>query len=158
MDIFDSTDENALCQIKNYFKQIEDFSKKSHFKFSHNGYFLLTYNMDTNLIYGDLDKKLHYDKEKNKFFKPIMHSLLAEGVPIPDIDTTDIKKKDIHHIFEMDRSQEAALREASAGNSFHIIGPPGTGKSQTITNIITSFVIENKSVLFVTQKKLLWML
>ena len=35
----------------------------------------------------------------------------------------------------------------------HVEGPPGTGKSQTIVNIIAELMGEGKKVLFVSQKK-----
>ena len=37
--------------------------------------------------------------------------------------------------------------------SFILWGPPGTGKSQTIVNMIATCMAEGKSVLFVSEKK-----
>jgi len=56
-------------------------------------------------------------------------------------------------ISSADSSQQAALVTISRGQSGVISGPPGTGKSQTITNLIGSLVAEGKSVLFVAQKR-----
>ena len=39
------------------------------------------------------------------------------------------------------------------GQNLVIEGPPGTGKSQTITNLISSFIAQGKSVLFVAEKR-----
>ena len=39
------------------------------------------------------------------------------------------------------------------GNNLVIKGPPGTGKSQTITNMIAALMFQGKSVLFVAQKQ-----
>lgn len=52
-----------------------------------------------------------------------------------------------------DSSQLRAIRDAVAGRSFVMHGPPGTGKSQTITNIIANALYEGKRVLFVSEKK-----
>lgn len=52
-----------------------------------------------------------------------------------------------------DSSQQAALVMVGRGQSGVIAGPPGTGKSQTITNLIASLVAAGKSVLFVAQKR-----
>ena len=41
---------------------------------------------------------------------------------------------------------------AAAGESFVLHGPPGTGKSQTITNMIANALYNGKSVLFVAEK------
>ena len=46
----------------------------------------------------------------------------------------------------------SALIDIMKGNSVVIEGPPGTGKSQTITNIIAAAISQNKSVLFVAVK------
>lgn len=59
------------------------------------------------------------------------------------------------HIFApipADSSQLVAIKAAGDGKSFVLHGPPGTGKSQTITNIITNALMQNKKVLFVAEK------
>lgn len=53
---------------------------------------------------------------------------------------------------DADSSQHSALADIMAGRSLVIEGPPGTGKSQTITNAIASAIKEHKSVLFVSEK------
>ncbi|MBG6183057.1 hypothetical protein IWX65_001004 [Arthrobacter sp. CAN_A214] len=62
--------------------------------------------------------------------------LLATKVPIP-----------------ADSSQLQAIAEAVAGKTFVLEGPPGTGKSQTITNLLTRAIAEGKRVLFVAEKR-----
>lgn len=51
-----------------------------------------------------------------------------------------------------DSSQLSAVMAAARGKDFVLIGPPGTGKSQTIANLIAQCLAENKRVLFVSQK------
>jgi very-short-patch-repair endonuclease/DNA polymerase III delta prime subunit len=51
-----------------------------------------------------------------------------------------------------DASQMAAIASADRGKDFIIIGPPGTGKSQTISNLIAHMLGKGKSVLFVSEK------
>jgi len=51
-----------------------------------------------------------------------------------------------------DSSQVAATLAATQGRDFVIIGPPGTGKSQTIANMIASCLTARKTVLFVAEK------
>ncbi len=51
-----------------------------------------------------------------------------------------------------DSSQFEAICEAVEGKSFILHGPPGTGKSQTITNIIANALYNGKKVLFVAEK------
>ena len=54
---------------------------------------------------------------------------------------------------EADSSQLQAVARAAAGESFVLIGPPGTGKSQTITNIIANTLAQGRTVLFVAEKR-----
>ena len=51
-----------------------------------------------------------------------------------------------------DSSQVAAVAMADIGQDFVLVGPPGTGKSQTITNIIAQCLGQGKTVLFVAEK------
>ena len=51
-----------------------------------------------------------------------------------------------------DSSQMNAISRAGSGHDFALEGPPGTGKSQTITNLIAHFLGQGKSVLFVSEK------
>ena len=51
-----------------------------------------------------------------------------------------------------DSSQLEAITESVKDKSFVLHGPPGTGKSQTITNIISNALYNGKKVLFVAEK------
>jgi very-short-patch-repair endonuclease len=51
-----------------------------------------------------------------------------------------------------DSSQLSAVMAAAKGKDFVLIGPPGTGKSQTIANLIAQCLAESKRVLFVSEK------
>jgi very-short-patch-repair endonuclease len=51
-----------------------------------------------------------------------------------------------------DSSQLRAILAVSRDHNLVIEGPPGTGKSQTITNLIAQALSQNKSVLFVAEK------
>ncbi|SFM91665.1 Part of AAA domain-containing protein [Variovorax sp. OV329] len=51
-----------------------------------------------------------------------------------------------------DSSQLSAVMAAVRGKDFVLIGPPGTGKSQTIANLIAQCLAEGKRVLFVSEK------
>jgi|GEM_PF-3889146 len=55
-------------------------------------------------------------------------------------------------LLDADSSQEEVIAAAMSGKSFVLQGPPGSGKSQTITNIISTATGSGKTVLFVTQK------
>ncbi|MCQ2772522.1 MAG: AAA domain-containing protein, partial [Bacilli bacterium] len=52
-----------------------------------------------------------------------------------------------------DSSQVKAISDSLMGESFILDGPPGTGKSQTIANMVVNFMNHGKSVLFVAEKE-----
>lgn len=56
-------------------------------------------------------------------------------------------------VLDADSTQQRAIVLASKGQSLVIHGPPGTGKSQTIANLIAQCVAEGRRVLFVAQKR-----
>ena len=57
-------------------------------------------------------------------------------------------------VVDADSSQHSAIIDVVLkGKNLVIEGPPGTGKSQSITNIIAAALHENKNVLFVSEKK-----
>ena len=56
-------------------------------------------------------------------------------------------------IADSDSSQEEAIRSVLEGRNLALKGPPGTGKSQTILNIIGAALAASKTVLFVAEKK-----
>ena len=52
-----------------------------------------------------------------------------------------------------DASQLAAVADAVSGRTFVLEGPPGTGKSQTITNMLARAMADGRRVLFVAEKR-----
>lgn len=56
-------------------------------------------------------------------------------------------------VVDCDSSQLRAVHAAISGRSFVLHGPPGTGKSQTISNVIASLLAAGKRVLFVAEKQ-----
>jgi SpoU rRNA methylase family enzyme len=56
-------------------------------------------------------------------------------------------------VVEADSSQQCAIDGIAVGQCAVVHGPPGTGKSQTITNLIATLVGRGKTVLFVAEKR-----
>ena len=75
---------------------------------------------------------------------------------IPFVESRDLDSayspSDLLVPLPADSSQMAAIATADRGKDFVIIGPPGTGKSQTISNLIVHMLGKGKSVLFVSEK------
>lgn len=62
------------------------------------------------------------------------------------------KPQDILAPLLSDSSQLKAICAVDSGHDLVLEGPPGTGKSQTITNLIAHCLAKGKSVLFVSEK------
>ncbi|GIE35424.1 hypothetical protein Ait01nite_084690 [Actinoplanes italicus] len=60
--------------------------------------------------------------------------------------------EDVPLVLDADSSQRACVAAALAGHSFVMDGPPGTGKSQTVANMIGALLHAGKRVLFVSEK------
>ncbi|MBO0833560.1 MAG: DUF4011 domain-containing protein, partial [Actinobacteria bacterium] len=56
-------------------------------------------------------------------------------------------------VLDADSSQLHAIDTVLSGRSLVIHGPPGTGKSQTIANLIAALVARGRKVLFVAEKR-----
>lgn len=81
----------------------------------------------------------------------VTEQFLFEPVPENDVDLKDPPERS-YQVLNADASQRAAIHAASESKSFILDGPPGTGKSQTIANIIANEIALGKKVLFVSEK------
>ena len=114
------------------------------------------------LMYEDLDPS-RWPADSNLADHPLLQQFLADGDGAQENDTLSTlpehlidKLPDIHSEFplihEADSSQHSALIDVVKGRNLVIEGPPGTGKSQTITNLIAACINKGLSVLFVAEK------
>ena len=71
------------------------------------------------------------------------------AIPGPD----QVPLADEFLVLDADSSQNYAINAVLAGQSLIVKGPPGTGKSQTIANLIASLIARGKKVLFVAEKR-----
>lgn len=74
--------------------------------------------------------------------------------PFPEAESLDrdYGPTDVFCPLPSDSSQLAAVMAAAKGKDFVLIGPPGTGKSQTISNMIAQSIAQGRRVLFVSEK------
>ena len=93
---------------------------------------------------------------KSPMVKSLVEGKLAFYEPLSEqaeVDFDRLTAQSMTLPIATDVSQLAAIYTAQQGHSFVLHGPPGTGKSQTITNIIADALSRNKRVLFVAAKK-----
>jgi len=109
------------------------------------------------LLWKDLADRLD-ELTRNRVVRHLVH---GAGTPYSN-PADDIHPHDVDRLAQPDRlfcprsadsSQLAAVLAAAAGHDFVLEGPPGTGKSQTITNIIAHCLAHGKRVLFVAEKR-----
>jgi very-short-patch-repair endonuclease len=79
---------------------------------------------------------------------------LGDGPPVVHPEEVDglFQPSESFQVRDADSSQQACIEMAKRGDNMVIIGPPGTGKSQTIANIIAELLGLGRSVLFVAEK------
>ena len=115
-----------------------------------------TFSFTKYLMWKDL-----CDRRTDLLRSPIVNQIAAtergifpEQVGFPNPATID-NEVDAHKVYtplSADSSQLSAVLAAGRGKNFVLIGPPGTGKSQTITNMIAHCLAHGKTVLFVAEK------
>lgn len=86
--------------------------------------------------------------EKNK----IVHSLMTGAVDWNCMIPECVDMDEAYLPVTVDSSQLRAINMAAADLSFVLHGPPGTGKSQTITAMVANALTKGKTVLFVAEK------
>ncbi|GGS47034.1 DUF3320 domain-containing protein [Actinokineospora fastidiosa] len=73
--------------------------------------------------------------------------------PVPEDDLDRVAPpEDLVNVRDADATQRRCILAARDGRSFVMDGPPGSGKSQTITNMIAELLHTDKTVLFVSEK------
>ncbi len=108
------------------------------------------------VMYNDLNPDAwadNVDLTKNELIQAIFNPAKndQEAFREEDIDS-QLEYRTMYQVLDADSSQIAAIQDVKAGRNLVVEGPPGTGKSQTIVNLIAELLAEGKSVLFVSEK------
>lgn len=106
------------------------------------------------VMYKDLEPKIWTIDNH-----PLLGLILGETLETSDEngfkpEEVDLKlsSQSVYHVMDADSSQIAVIEDIKKGKNLVVEGPPGTGKSQTITNIIAELLVSGKKVLFVSEK------
>lgn len=140
------TYKRFLAQVKNSVKEqgwsVEDKSCLSTFSF------------ESLVIYQDL-QTMTEEAQLNPLIAALANAGTSEDASEclgDELDNLESPKVVPIPVMTADASQLEALTLAKSGKHLVIKGPPGTGKSQTITNLIADAIGEGKKVLFVSAK------
>ncbi len=91
---------------------------------------------------------------KNKIVNALLNNSILVGEGVNELVKEDsVSPETTLTPLPADGTQWEAISLAQTGRSFVLHGPPGTGKSQTITNIIANALHDGKRVLFVAEKQ-----
>jgi len=102
----------------------------------------ITYNLLKELGERGLMNNYHVRQLKETPAKYLINKDIA-----PDIDLNYESESEVE-IFNLNDSQENAIRTSLSKEFTVITGPPGTGKSQVVLNTLANAVMQNKTVLF----------
>ena len=108
------------------------------------------------VMWKDMTTRIE-DFKKNKLVAHLINGggFYEDGVEVfpPNEVSRYIDCNSLYCPMSADSSQLTAVLYSALGKSFVLHGPPGTGKSQTITNIIAHNMALGRKVLFVSEKK-----
>ncbi|MEZ9525334.1 DUF3320 domain-containing protein [Enterovibrio norvegicus] len=143
--------------LTDYFDAVEEaISKETRWSVTRNKLALSFFSFGKFQMYQDLaDEAWPEGKKPSQHL--LIEKLFGEGFE-PDTVLLENTPMDVNRVEEVqlvldsDSSQTEAVLAAKSGASLVIQGPPGTGKSQTITNIISQALADDKKVLFVAEK------
>lgn len=106
-------------------------------------------------IWADLDTKKNPSLPEHDLIKSVFSGGSGDGdggLHAEDYHIDERPEATQPLIYDADSSQHSAIIDVLLGKNLVVNGPPGTGKSQTITNIIAAALSKGKKVLFVSEK------
>lgn len=114
------------------------------------------YSFAKHLLWRDLRER-EADLRRSPLVEHLLdrpHEAYPQGEPLTPPAGLDARYSavEVFAPLSYDSSQLSAILGAAAGSTMVLEGPPGTGKSQTITNLIAHSIAMGKTVLFVSEK------
>ncbi|QNA83795.1 DUF4011 domain-containing protein [Sphingomonas sp. So64.6b] len=105
---------------------------------------------------GFLGQAVMEDLRQLKAMPPAGTSLetaFRVGEQVERAEPVSVGERERYFTSDSDPSQEAAVLEGRTGRGLLVEGPPGTGKSQTIVNMVADAIGTGRSLLVVCQKQ-----
>src|SRR5690554_2394578 len=145
---------SLIIAFKNELKEL--FLKDHHPKFLVKNYMTLSrFQIYSSSIQKDMERILQ-SKQYNDLLEGLIDesNLFKQEVDHPMSITSDpIDEQKISYINDLNFSQERVIDLLNNEKKIVIWGPPGTGKSQTITSLIASSILRGENILVVSEKK-----
>jgi hypothetical protein len=173
--ILDKKEEDKLLSPEEYFKNVEALlalkqGDATMAKWRVRRYATLaTLSLGRLLMYRDLDPERWPEGDANLVNHDFIRKFFSDGAITKQssagagsngaskdgyiLDDVPSLHDDYPMVEDADSSQMSALIDILKGENMVVEGPPGTGKSQTITNLISAAISQGKSVLFVAEKQ-----
>lgn len=129
-------------------------NKESDVILKENFIFISNFSFSHMVMWQDVTSRKDILRQNTIIKSLLENKSFVENVPLSVSHADELDHmQDFAAPLPYDSTQLKAIRECSLGNSFILDGPPGTGKSQTIVNMIVNAFYHGKSVLFVAEKQ-----
>jgi very-short-patch-repair endonuclease len=155
-EIPDSSQLTENYDVQQFFAAVADaVSQQPEWKVK-NEIYLALFSFQKLTMYKDLEKNAA-SLAAHKIIGNIINRSGQQFIGLPE----EIRQMELDHEFapeataqvvDADSSQLRAISAVARNYDLVLEGPPGTGKSQTITNLIAQTLSAGKSVLFVAEK------
>lgn len=149
--------EDSSFDIQDYFIKISKLIETKKGWALKTDIYLAHFTFQKFVMFKDIEKNSEYFKN-HRLLQQLVNksesiSLLGLPSEIQQLDLDkDFPPEEIFSVLDADSSQLRAIAAIARGHDMVIEGPPGTGKSQTIVNIIAQALSKDQSILFVSEK------
>jgi len=144
---------DSVDDIEAYFQQVEAVILKKKWHITYDAVLDL-FSFKKYVMFKDLDPDSWGDGFSFKE-QPLLSAVFDPKSVRNNLHEMESLFKDegVHYnIVDADSSQLSVIAEAVKGTNLVVEGPPGTGKSQTIVNMIAEMLALGRTVLFVSEK------
>jgi very-short-patch-repair endonuclease len=144
--------------VNTYLQKVIDSIKSRPTWHILNSTYLSFFSFTKFIMYKDIDPAA-WPEGQSPLAHPLIKAIFGsppgqppdQGFQENEVDQK-LQSSNLFHVLDADPSQIAVIEDVKSGRNLVVEGPPGTGKSQTIVNIVAELLAAGKSVLFVSEK------